>query len=107
VHVGSHGATVLDKTGMVLGVVAGQRYEVSAELALQPGDVLFLRTDGVDECMSPERELFGEARLQQSLHRARGGTADQILDALSADLAAHSRGQEYEDDIAMLAVKLT
>src|SRR5690606_14010704 len=39
----------LEKTGMVLGVVGGQRYADSGPLPLEPADLLLLRTDGVDE----------------------------------------------------------
>src|SRR5690606_3082093 len=40
-----------DKTGMVLGVVGGRPYPAAGPIALSPGDLLFARSDGVDETM--------------------------------------------------------
>ena len=107
VHVGSHGATVLDKTGMVLGVVAGQRYEVSAEVALQSGDVLFLRTDGVDECMSPERELFGEARLSRIVEEHGHLRSAELRERILREVESFVGMADQHDDLTLILVKVT
>jgi sigma-B regulation protein RsbU (phosphoserine phosphatase) len=105
VHCGAHGVTALEKTGMVLGVVAGQEYAVSQVVQLSPGDLLFLRTDGVDEAMSPAREAFGEERLHGELQRLRGSRAEEILQGLEHSLREHT-GSVFADDFTMIAVKV-
>ncbi|MEO6598070.1 MAG: SpoIIE family protein phosphatase, partial [Planctomycetota bacterium] len=75
----ANGIQVLEKTGMVLGVVGEQVYRVSANIPLQPGDLLFLHTDGVDEAMSPRRTVFGMDRLQALLGQLRQHSADEVL----------------------------
>jgi sigma-B regulation protein RsbU (phosphoserine phosphatase) len=104
---GADGCRVLDKTGMVLGVVGEQVYEVSATVQLAAGDVLLLYTDGVDETMSPEREPFGIQRLCAALAAARGDRAEAVLAGIESAMAVHAGpGKAKEDDVTMIAVKL-
>jgi serine phosphatase RsbU (regulator of sigma subunit) len=106
VHCSAAGVRALDKTGMVLGVVGGQTYAVSPTVPLQPGDLLFLHTDGVDEAMSPARETFGEARLHALLRQLHGKPAEAVVAAIEQALRAHTGGA-FGDDFTMIAVRLT
>jgi len=106
VLVSRDGTKILEKTGMVLGVVGDQTYQESAKVALEPGDVLFLHTDGVDEAMSPQRAVFGTDRIEALLSRLRGESADGVLAGLEAELRRHAATGEFEDDFTMIAVKL-
>jgi phosphoserine phosphatase RsbU/P len=103
------GMKALEKTGMVLGVVGEQQYESSEPIALQPGDVLFLHTDGVDEAMSPSRSVFGVGRLHEVVARQRreGAGADQILAEVDRQIRDYVGSDVLEDDSTMIAVKLT
>lgn len=103
---GADGVTVHERTGMVLGVVDDQRYEVSPTIQLQAGDLLFLHTDGIDEAMSPDREVFGTARLHDLLGRLRSERADVVLARVEDALHEHTGGASVEDDSTMIAVKL-
>lgn len=104
---GAGGVKVLDKTGMVLGVVGDQTYQVSPTVALQRGDLLFLHTDGVDEAMSPGREVFGSARIARALGQCRSQSAEASLAQLDAELRQHVGNGGFEDDFTMIAVKLS
>ncbi|MFN6146640.1 MAG: PP2C family protein-serine/threonine phosphatase [Planctomycetota bacterium] len=97
---------VLEKTGMVLGVLAGQAYEASAPVALQPGDVLFLHTDGVDEAKRAGGAVFGADRLAAVLAKAGSQSAEGVLREVEAAVRAHLGGAGGEDDITMIAVRL-
>lgn len=107
----------LGKTGMVLGVVGDQDYPVSEAVALAEGDVLLLRTDGVDETMSPEREMFGERRLEELLLSHREQSAEEILQEIDRALVAWSQSASSsgdgaaadaaDDDLTMIAVRMT
>lgn len=97
---------LLDKTGMVLGVVGDQAYDVSPEIALAPGDVLFLHTDGVDEAMSPGRAVFGMERLRAVLAERRGDRAEGVVAGVEAALHEHFGTGAIDDDFTMIAVKL-
>lgn len=103
------GVKVFEKTGMVLGVVGDQTYEASETIDLEPGDVLFLHTDGVDEAMSPDRKVFGIDRLQQLVgqQRRQGDSANSILAEVEQQIRKHVGSDLFEDDFTMIAVKLT
>lgn len=106
VHCSARGTQVLEKTGMVLGVVGDQTYKVSPSVPLAPGDLLFLHTDGVDEAMSPQRRVFGADRLQALLGQLRQNSAEGVLARVEAELRQHVGNGTFEDDFTMLAVKL-
>ncbi len=106
IHVSAGGATELEKTGMVLGVVADQHYAARGPIPLAPGDLLFLRTDGVDETMNPSREIFGSERLLALLGKQRGRAAKDVLAAVHAALTAHAASQPWEDDLSMIAIRI-
>lgn len=101
------GVEVLEKTGMVLGVVGDQVYEVSPTIQLGKGDLLFLHTDGVDEAMSPDRQVFGTERLHALLEILRSQPADKVLAGVEKEIRAHVGSDAVDDDTTMIAVKLT
>ena len=103
------GIRVLEKTGMVLGVVGEQVYEASPVIELADGDLLFTHTDGVDESMSPAREVFGVERLHELVGSLRrdGLTADEVLREVEGQVRTHVGSDVREDDFTMIAVKLT
>ena len=51
--------TQLKRTGIPLGVWADTEYTVSEDFPLEPGDLLALMTDGVEESASEDGEMFG------------------------------------------------
>jgi len=106
IHVQAGGVRVLEKTGMVLGVVGDQAYRVSPTVPLAPGDLLFLHTDGVDEAMTPQRAVFGTGRLVALLAQLRQDHAEGVLARVEAQLREHVGAGTFEDDFTMIAVKL-
>lgn len=103
IHVTKDGVTQYGKTGMVLGVVGGQDYQVSDPVPLATGDILFLFTDGVDEAKSPTRDNFGEQRLRDLLRGMHGQPAESVLAAVEAAMHQHTGGGNLEDDLTMIA----
>lgn len=76
-----------------------------AEVALAPGEVLCVFTDGLTEARR-EREQFGTERVADVLRTRRGLSADGLAGAvLDAVRAFH--GAELADDLALLVVKHT
>ena len=67
---GEDGSTrfVKSPAGLVLAGMEGMIYR-SHTLQLQPGDSLYLYTDGVTEAANSQEELFSEQRLLESLDR--------------------------------------
>jgi sigma-B regulation protein RsbU (phosphoserine phosphatase) len=67
----------LETGGLALGMVSSCAYE-EAEVAIGPGDLLFVYSDGVTEAMDADREEFGEARLAAVLEGCRDAPASTL-----------------------------
>ena len=74
------------------------------DILVSVGDLLLLRTDGVDEAMSPSREVFGEERLLRLLSELRGTAAETALTRIEDALLEHTKSHSNEDDLTMIAV---
>ncbi len=90
--------------GVALGVLPDARYE-ERPLAIQPGDVLLLYTDGISEAESPQGEQFGTRRLEQCLARLRDGSAYQILKGVVDEVTAWAGERGVSDDLTLVVVK--
>ena len=74
---------------------------------LQPGDSLLLYTDGVTEAEAPAQDQYGEARLLNWAHHLPAdASARQAVESLTADLHAFTCGNEQNDDITIMAIRL-
>ncbi len=94
----------LETAGIVLGAVRRPGYRAST-VAMQPGSVLLLYSDGISEAMNLRREEFGEAQLVDVLIGARTGTAGEVLDAVTRSVTAHVGKADPHDDMTLLVVK--
>jgi sigma-B regulation protein RsbU (phosphoserine phosphatase) len=97
------GRHALKATGIPIGIDDRTSYCI-AETALDPGDALFLFSDGIPEAFDAAGNEYGTARLEQTLDAARGvGAADLVARVLRAT-AAFTAGAEQSDDITCLAL---
>ena len=88
----------------MLGVMKGMDFPAE-RLTLEPGDMIFLYTDGVTEAMNEKQELFGEERLQETLaEQPKERTAAEILEAVRGAVESHADGAEPNDDVTMLGL---
>jgi sigma-B regulation protein RsbU (phosphoserine phosphatase) len=88
----------------VLGPMQGYKF-TSRRLKLNPGDIIFLYTDGVTEAMNTKKELFSEGRLKEVLTRLKEKSITDIIKALRQEIAGFAQGEPQSDDITMLVVK--
>ncbi len=102
-----HDGTIerLDSTGRPLGLMPGAGYE-ERSVRLQPGDSLFLYTDGLIECENDKGEEFGAARLEALLFAHRSETVELMLGQVDAAVRSHRGAIEATDDATMLVLKL-
>jgi len=90
--------------GVALGVLPDARYE-DRPVALEPGDVLLLYTDGVSEAESPTGEQYGTRRLEGCLKRLAQGTANEILKGVVDDVTAYAGEHGVSDDLTLVVIK--
>ena len=91
------------RAGFVLAGMEGIRYR-KFELQLQPGDTIYLYTDGVNEATNTQQLLYGEERLQTLLNRHKSHSARNICEIVKADVDAFAGEAEQFDDITMLCL---
>ncbi len=91
--------------GVALGVLPDARYE-ERPVALHPGDVLLLYTDGVSEAELPTGEQFGTERLERCLKRLAEGTAQEILKGVVDEVTAYAGEHGVNDDLTLVVVKV-
>ncbi len=97
-------AAVEYKGGMVLGVIEDNEYQVG-RIVLQPGDGLFLYTDGVTEARDADQNFFSEQRLEEFLRRMNGSSLPEIIQGAVGELNNFSAGVPQTDDITILALR--
>ena len=93
-----------DKHGFVLGGMSGTKYREEV-LTLQPGDTLFVYTDGVTEATDRDLHLFGTERLLETLNVSPHAAPDELLGNMAASIHSFANGMEQADDITMLALQ--
>ena len=89
------------RAGFVLAGMEGVHYRVG-ELILNPGDRLFLYTDGVPEATNAENKLYGEERLLTFMNGNALVEATVLLPALKANIDEFVGEAPQFDDITML-----
>ena len=89
------------RAGFVLAGMDGVCYRIG-ELTLNPGDRLFLYTDGVPEATNLENKLYGEDRLLAFMNQNASTEATKLLPALKANIDEFVGEAPQFDDITML-----
>lgn len=89
-----------------LGVMADCDYSAQ-ECYLQPGDTLFLYTDGVTEARALDNSLFGLQRLEHVLAFCGNQSAQTVTDNVVKAVQQFAQGAEQSDDITMLTIAYT
>jgi sigma-B regulation protein RsbU (phosphoserine phosphatase) len=74
------------------------------QAAMQPGDLLFLYTDGVTEAVDTEDREFGEERLLGLIAASEGASAAEAITRVTAAVSEFSRGEPQFDDLTCLAI---
>ena len=93
-----------DRHGFVVGGMEGVTYK-EYELQLQPGDRVFVYTDGVPEATDTEKELFGTERMLDALNRDPNADPEALLKHVRKEVDAFVKEAEQFDDLTMLCLE--
>ena len=93
-----------DHHGFVVGGLEGIKYK-EYEFTLEPGDALFLYTDGVPEATDAENKMYGTDRLIETLNAHKEDTPKQILEAVHASVNQFVKETEQFDDLTMMCLR--
>lgn len=93
----------LARGGLIAGAVPEVAYETMRG-RLQPGDRLFLYTDGISEAMNPRREQFSANRLHGLLRECDDLAPEALIGRVLDAVRAFTSGAAQSDDCTALAV---
>ena len=94
----------LNASGLPVGLmgVGGYRAE---DFQMEPGDVLALYSDGVNEANDADENELGMEAFKESLLGHRHGSAEEICEGVFADVDAFAAGAPQYDDITLMILK--
>ena len=96
--------TLKDKHGFVIGGMEGMQYR-EYQLALEPGDKLFLYTDGVPEATDGDNRMFGMDRMLEALNEDGEASPEQLLKNVRRAVDRFVQDAEQFDDLTMLCME--
>ena len=98
--------TTLPRTGAPLGIRPDTHYTSSPEVKLAAGDLVLLVTDGIEESMSPDNELFGINRTLDVVRSHRDKPAHEMVEALYQAVRQFSKNSPQIDDVTVIVIKV-
>lgn len=97
--------TWLTQPGLPLGFDPTNTYR-SLAVAVEPGDRLFLLSDGLYEAPSPTGELWGKARLGEAVRQRMQLPLDQVISEIIASARQWLQKDQFPDDVAMMGLEM-
>jgi len=102
VHNGS--VTRLNGSGFPLGFFSASTFETH-RVRFEPGDLLFLYTDGLSESRNAGGEQYGPGRIERLLRGINGDAPDSVLRACLEDLDDFRGDTPRDDDLTVMAIR--
>ncbi len=90
--------------GFILGPIMDTVYK-NDRITLEPGDLLLLYTDGVNEAMNEKRVLYSDERLIDTVTGRKSDATEDLVHLVMESVENHSGAQEQSDDITILALR--
>lgn len=95
---------VVGGLGVPLGLLEDPSYE-TATAVLEPGEALFLYTDGVTEALNAAGEELGEARVEGVLAGAGPAPARDLVEQVFAAVRSFAGPAPQSDDVTAMALR--
>lgn len=93
-----------EKHSLALGAMEGMKFR-QYEVQLNPGDVIYVYTDGVPEAVNREVEQYGSERMLAALNENKDKSMQELLEGVKDDIDEFVGTAEQFDDITMLGFK--
>ena len=92
-----------DPHGEVLGTFEDV-FTTDYDIQLNPGDRVFVYTDGVPEAVNEKLKQYGTGRMQEQLNRLKDADQKTILEGVLQDIRQFAGTADQFDDITMLGL---
>lgn len=89
-----------------LGVDYATKYDEYSRGGFEPGDILFLGTDGIWEATNAAGEFFGKDRLRAILRSNMDRSVSAMADTVERDLKEFRAGAPQKDDVTFVIIRL-
>jgi serine phosphatase RsbU (regulator of sigma subunit) len=96
----------LTSTGMPLAIMPDAVFTAAPAMTLEPGEGVFLLTDGIIEAHSPDENLFGVERALAVIHDNWAGSSREIVDRVFGAVRAFCGGKAALDDMTAIVIKV-
>ncbi|SEK25778.1 Serine phosphatase RsbU, regulator of sigma subunit [Butyrivibrio sp. ob235] len=93
-----------DKHGFVLGGMEGVKYK-EYTIQMNPGDRIFLYTDGVPEATNNVEDMYGIERMIGALNKEQEAPLEELLKNVRTDIGSFVRDAEQFDDLTMMCLE--
>ena len=93
-----------EKHGLPLGAMEGVPYK-EYRIKLEPGDCLFVYTDGVPEAINESEEQYGTDRMLKALNKYRDSSMETLLAGVKSDQDEFAGAADQFDDTTMLGFR--
>jgi sigma-B regulation protein RsbU (phosphoserine phosphatase) len=97
--------TELRTPNLALGMQHGTHYSEQTAL-LEPGDALFLFTDGYVEAVNPKGDQFGIEKLKELIYTTSRPSAEKLSASLVASVREFTVTHRLKDDVTMVVMHL-
>ncbi len=89
------------KHSLAVAAIEGVKFREHG-FELEPGDCLFVYTDGVPESANERNELMGEARMLDALNKYKDVDPSEFLPSIMNEIEIFADGAAQADDITMM-----
>ncbi len=90
---------------VVLGLIPDAGPFVERVFMLEPGDSIFVYTDGVPEAVNPKEEFLGCDRMIKALNTDPDRNVEDTIEGMTQSIADFASGADRFDDVTMLCFK--
>jgi phosphoserine phosphatase RsbU/P len=90
-----------EESGLPMAIAEGLEYE-AVTVKIEPGEIVVLYTDGVNEAMDGDGELFSIDRVRQLV--AQGGSPEIVTERIITTLKEFTGMKPQDDDICVVAI---
>ncbi len=106
IHVanGQH-PTLGEARSLPIGLFDDEQYEESV-IQLTSGSRIYVYSDGVLEAMNPQREIFGETRLESIIESTQKVNLEESVTSIEMTVSNWTQTGQVHDDLSILALEL-
>ncbi|MFQ5602798.1 MAG: SpoIIE family protein phosphatase [bacterium] len=96
--------SLIGSGGFPVGLLMDMKY-TQVEFDFQPGDRLFLYSDGVTECTNQAKMQFSQQQLIRLIKKYRSQALNEVLENIKNQLCKWKGNNDFQDDVSILAIE--